>query len=287
MKQLLVISGKGGTGKTTLVAGFASLVKNAILADCDVDAPDLHIILRPEMLEEIPFHALKIPVKDESLCTQCGKCREICRFNAIDENFNVIDFKCEGCAACAFVCPVTAIEMKERKAGDIYVSKTRFGSFVHARLKIGEEASGKLVVGVKKKALEMAEKEGRDLILIDGSPGIGCPVIASLSGIDLAVIVTEPTVSGIHDLDRILAVAQHFGIKTAVCINKFDINKKKASEIEDFCMKNKIPLIGKIPYDPAATAAMIKLQTVIEFSSNPIEKEVREIWLSALELLES
>lgn len=278
MKQLLVISGKGGTGKTTLVAGFASLAENAVIADCDVDAPDLHIILQPEIQKEIPFYALKVPVKDESKCIECGKCIEACRFNAIDENFNIIDFKCEGCGACAFICPEDAIEMIDREAGKIYISRTRFGPFVHAQLKIGEEASGKLVIEVKRKARELAEKENKELILIDGSPGIGCPVIASLSGVDLALIVTEPTVSGIHDLKRILGVTRHFGIKTSVCINKFDINEEKTNEIENFCNENGIYLLGKIPYDSSVTKAMIELKTVIEFSSSQTSEEVKKIW---------
>jgi len=278
MKQVLVISGKGGTGKTTLVAGFASLVENAVIADCDVDVPDLHIILQPRIQKEIPFHALKAPVKDESRCVECGRCREICRFNAIDEAFNIIDLRCEGCGACAFICPVNAIEMTDREAGRIYISRTRFGPFVHAQLKIGEEASGKLVIEVKRKAKELAEREKRELILIDGSPGIGCPVIASLSGVDLALIVTEPTVSGIHDLERILGVAEHFKIKTSVCINKFDINEEKTNEIETFCNENGIHLLGKIPYDPGITRAMIELKTVIEFSSSQTSEQVKKIW---------
>jgi len=278
MKQVLVISGKGGTGKTTLVAGFASLAGNAVIADCDVDVPDLHIILQPRIQEEIPFYALKAPVKDESRCVECGRCREVCRFNAIDEDFNIIDLRCEGCGACAFICPVNAIEMTDREAGRIYISRTRFGPFVHAQLKIGEEASGKLVTEVKRKAKELAEKENKELILIDGSPGIGCPVIASLSGVDLALIVTEPTVSGIHDLERILDVTEHFKIKTSVCINKFDINEEKTNEIENFCNENGIPLLGKIPYDSSITRAMIELKTVIEFSSPKTSEQVKKIW---------
>ncbi|RLI91180.1 MAG: (4Fe-4S)-binding protein [Candidatus Altiarchaeales archaeon] len=278
MKQVLVISGKGGTGKTTLVAGFASLAENAVIADCDVDAPDLHIILQPRIQREIPFYALKAPVKDESRCVECGRCRDVCRFNAIDEGFNIIDLRCEGCGACAFICPTDAIEMIDREAGRIYISRTRFGPFVHAQLKIGEEASGKLVTEVKRKAKELAEREKRELILIDGSPGIGCPVIASLSGVDLALIVTEPTVSGIHDLERILGVAEHFKIKTSVCINKFDINEEKTNEIETFCNENGIHLLGKIPYDSSITRAMIELKTAIEFSSSQTSERVKKIW---------
>lgn len=287
MKQILVISGKGGTGKTTLVAGFASLAENALLADCDVDAPDLHIILQPEIREEIPFYALKIPVKDESRCIECGKCRDVCRFNAIDESFNIIELRCEGCAACAFVCPVDAFEMVDREAGKIYISETRFGPFVHAQLKIGEEASGKLVTGVKGKARELAENMNKKLILTDGSPGIGCPVIASLSGVDLALIVTEPTVSGIHDLERIFGVTKHFKIKTVVCVNKFDINRKKTGEIEDFCNVNGVDIIGKIPYDPVVTKAMVKGVSVIEFTDDDVSDKIRGVWDRLLEIIYS
>ena len=279
MKQILVISGKGGTGKTTIVAAFASLAKNAVLADCDVDAPDFHIILQPKILKEEPFFALRIPRRDDSLCIECGKCRETCRFDAIDESFNPIAVRCEGCAACAFVCPEKAIEMVDREAGKLYLSETRFGPFVHAQLNIGEEASGKLVTEVKKRAKQLAEKEGKEFILIDGSPGIGCPVIASLAGVDLALIVTEPTVSGIHDLGRILEVTKHFKVKAAVCINKFDINERKTEEIEEFCSREGIPLIGRIPYNSDVTKAMLELETVIEFSSSKVSESVKEIWM--------
>ena len=284
MKQILVISGKGGTGKTTLAAGFASLARNAVMADCDVDAPDLHIILQPEVQSETPFCALKIPVKDEFKCIKCGKCREVCRFNAVDEDYSINEFKCEGCGACAFICPVDALKMTDREAGKIYISETRFGPFVHAQLNIGEEASGKLVVEVKKRARELAEKGNNELILIDGSPGIGCPVIASLAGVDLALMVTEPTVSGIHDLGRIFNVTKHFGVKTAVCINKFDINPEKTGEIKEFCIKNEIPLLGEIPYDPSVTKAMIELKTVTEFSPTRVSEVVKSIWSKIIEI---
>ncbi|MEA3254471.1 MAG: ATP-binding protein [Candidatus Altiarchaeota archaeon] len=284
MKQILVISGKGGTGKTTLAAGFASLARNAVIADCDVDAPDLHIILQPEVQSETPFYALKIPVKDESRCIKCGKCREVCRFNAVDEDYSINEFKCEGCGACAFICPVDALKMTDREAGKIYISETRFGPFVHAQLNIGEEASGKLVVEVKKIARELAEKGNKELVLIDGSPGIGCPVIASLTGVDLALMVTEPTVSGIHDLERIFNVTKHFGVKTAVCINKFDINPEKTGVIKEFSIKNKIPLLGEIPYDPSVTKAMIELKTVMEFSTTRVSEVVKSIWSKIIEI---
>lgn len=277
MKQILVISGKGGTGKTSIVGGLASLAENAVLADCDVDAPDLHIILQPRMREQLPFYALKTAVKDDSKCTLCGRCLETCRFNAIGENLQIQEYKCEGCGACAFVCPEDAIEMVQKEAGRIYLSETRFGTLVHANLNIGEEASGKLVTDVKKKALEVAEKEGRDLLLVDGSPGIGCPVIASLAGVDLALIVTEPTVSGLHDLDRIIKVTEHFEISAAACINKCDINEKKTKDIEEYCRSKGIEVVGKIPYDSSVTQAMIALKTVVEYDS-PIKEEIMRMW---------
>ena len=279
MKQILVISGKGGTGKTTLTAGFSSISKNAVIADCDVDAPDLHILLKPKILKKIPFYALKIPVKDWSKCIKCGRCRDVCRFGAIDKNLNILEFKCEGCSACAFICPQGAIEMIDRRAGEIYISDTRFGPFIHAKLNIGEEASGKLVTEVKKIARQIAESENRDMILIDGSPGIGCPVIASLSGVDIALVVTEPTLSGIHDLNRIVEVARHFGINTAICINKFDINEENTRRIEKFCSKNEIPILGRIPYDENVVRAMIKLKSIVEFPSSKVGEEIKRIWM--------
>ncbi len=284
MKQVLIISGKGGTGKTTIAAGFASLAENVVLADCDVDAPDLHIILKPEIKEETPFYALSVAVKDDEKCIKCGKCREVCRFNAIDEYFNIAEYACEGCAACVFICPADAIDMRKNAAGKIYVSETRFGPFIHAKLDIGQEASGKLVIEVKKKAGKKAEKENKKLVLLDGSPGIGCPVIASLAGVDLAVIVTEPTVSGLHDLERIANVTKHFNIPAVVCINKYDINKKKTREIEEFCNRKKIPVLGKIHYNQDVTEAMIALESVIEYGSATSE-EIKKMWSKILEII--
>jgi len=278
MKQILVISGKGGTGKTTLTAGFASLAEDLVIVDCDVDAPDLHMLLKPEILKRIPSYALKIPVRDESKCTGCGKCKEVCRFNAINKNLKILEFKCEGCSVCAFICSHGAIEMVDRRVGEIYISNTRFGPFVHAKLDIGEEASGKLVTEVKKTGREIAERENRDMILIDGPPGIGCPVIASLSGVDIALIVTEPTLSGIHDLNRVIEAAKHFGINTAICINKFDINEENTRRIEKFCSRNKIPILGRIPYDTNVVGSIIELKTIIEFPSSRAGEEIKKIW---------
>lgn len=275
MKQLTVISGKGGTGKTTVTAAFASLADDAVLADCDVDAPDLQLILTPEIKDEEDYigSATAIRVKD---CSMCGRCREVCRFDAIDENMQISKMKCEGCGACAFACPEDAIEMEKEKTGTIFKSQTRFGPMVHAELELGEEASGKLVTQVRRKAQELAK--GEKLVIVDGSPGVGCPVIASIRGVDGVLIVAEPTVSGIHDLKRVIEVVNHFGISALVCINKSDINPNKTEEIKIFCEQVGIPVVGEIPYDDVATDAMIEEKTVIEHSKSKLAKEIEEVW---------
>ena len=278
MKQIVVISGKGGTGKTTIVASLAALAKNAVVADCDVDAPDLHLILKPEIKETHEFRGSKVAVKDDSKCMDCGKCREVCRFDAVNENFEIDYIGCEGCGACVFVCPVNALKLEEKISGYAYISKTRYGPMSHAKLNPGEEASGKLVAVVKGNAKKIAEKEGRNLILIDGSPGIGCPVIASLSGADLALIVTEPTMSGIHDLKRILSVAKHFNVIPAVCINKYNINLNNSNKIMDFCRDAGIEVAGKIPFNPVVTGAMVAGKSVVEFSDDEVSDEIKSMW---------
>ncbi|OYT54651.1 MAG: (4Fe-4S)-binding protein [Candidatus Altiarchaeales archaeon ex4484_2] len=276
MKQVTVLSGKGGTGKTSVVGGLASLAENKVLADCDVDAPDLHLILKPEIREVMDFKALKTARIDESRCTRCGKCMQYCSFDAI-EDYVVNPLACEGCTVCELVCPVNAISMKEKIAGKVFISETRAGPLCHARLYAGEEASGKLITLVREKAREMAVERGLDLVLIDGSPGIGCPVIASIGGADIALVVTEPTISGIHDLERILQVAEHFKIKSMVCINKCDINWEKTNEIIDYCRRNNILIAGKIPYSKEFTKAMVEEKTIIEYGSD-VSKAIKEVW---------
>lgn len=275
MRQLTVISGKGGTGKTTITGAFASLADNAVLADCDADAPDLQLILTPDVLEEIDYIGSATAVRTED-CSMCGRCKEICRFNAFDDEMNVIEAKCEGCGACVFACPEDAIEMRDSKTGTLFVSETRFGPMVHAELEIGEEASGKMVSRVREESRELVEE--RDLIIIDGSPGIGCPVIASIKGVDQVLVVSEPTVSGVHDLSRVLEVAEHFGVKAAVCINKYDINENKTKEIEGICLDRDVPVLGKLPYDDVATKAMINEKTVIEYSDSKLSEEIKKVW---------
>ena len=278
MRQLTVISGKGGTGKTSIAAAFASLADNAVLADCDVDAADLHLILKPEIKKTMGFHGLKIAVIDKELCVDCKKCYEHCRFGAIDEEINLIKESCEGCGVCAYVCPVDAIQMVDRNSGFAYISETRFGPMSHAVLKTAEEASGKLVTVVRNNAKTLAEEKKKNLIIIDGPPGIGCPVISSISGVDLVLVVTEPTLSAIHDLERILGVAHHFEIPAVVCINKYDINKDNTKKIENYCKSNNIEVVGKLPYDTIVTEAMIREKTVVEYSKGDFSDMTIDMW---------
>ena len=278
MKQLTVISGKGGTGKTSITAAFASLADNAVFADCDVDAADLHLILKPNMKKTMGFHGLKIASVDKEMCTECKKCSEHCRFDAIDEDINIIKESCEGCGVCEYICPVDAVQMVDRNSGFSYISETRFGPMAHAMLKTAEEASGKLVTVVRNNAKTLAEEKKKDLIIIDGPPGIGCPVIASISGVDLVLIVTEPTLSAIHDLERILGVAYHFKIPAVVCINKYDINLDNTEKIEHYCKSNNIDVVGKLPYDNIVTEAMIHEKNVIEYSKSDFSNMIIDMW---------
>ena len=277
MKQVAIVSGKGGTGKTSIIASLAALAQGkAVFADCDVDAPDLHLILCPEILERREFYGIKRAFIDKEKCIQCGICQDACRFGAISD-FEVDTPLCEGCGVCQLVCPEDAVEMKEVQAGEAYISQTRFGPMVHAELYPGEEASGKLVAMVREMARDLAAEKNLDLILIDGSPGIGCPVIASLTGVDLALVVTEPTVTGEHDLVRLLDVADHFGIKTTVCINKYDLNPEAARKIEELCGKRGVKIAGRLPYHTSVIDAMVRAQAVVEIGG-PVAEAIEEMW---------
>ena len=277
MKQIAVISGKGGTGKTSLVASLAALAKGrAVIADCDVDAPDLHLILRPEITEKRVFLGIKRAVIDPSKCTLCGSCEEHCRFGAVCAS--AIDpLLCEGCGVCKLVCPAEAVSMVDRLSGYAYISQTRFGPLVHADLFPGEEASGKLVAMIREMAREIAASRKLELVLIDGSPGIGCPVIASLAGVDLALVVTEPTISGEHDLERILGVTEHFQTKAAVCINKYDLNPEAALHIEALCLERSVMVAGRLPYHPSVVEAMVLGRSVVEMGG-PVADAIYEMW---------
>jgi len=277
MKQIAIVSGKGGTGKTSLVASLAALAKQRVVtADCDVDAPDLHLILLPTIRERREFFGMKKASIDESKCTKCGSCLDHCRFGAVHD-FQIDPALCEGCWVCKLVCPSEAVAMIDRPSGYAYISDTRFGPLVHAELFPGEEASGKLVAMVREMARTVAASHKRDLVLIDGSPGIGCPVIASLTGVDLALVVTEPTVTGEHDLERILDVAGHFGIKTLVCINKYDLNLVAARQIEDLCRVRGVEIAGKLPFDPSVVDAMVQAKPIVEVGG-PAAEAILGLW---------
>jgi len=279
MRQIAIVSGKGGTGKTTIAAAFASLAKNKVMADCDVDAADLYLILNPEIKEEQEFGGSKIASIDKEKCTACGKCVEVCHFGAISDKLVIDPIACEGCGVCYRICPAEAIKFEEKVSGHYFISETRFGPMVHARLGIAEENSGKLVSLVRKKAREVAQEKKLDNIIIDGPPGIGCPVIASLTGVNLALAVTEPTLSGIHDLERIIDLTGHFGIKTLVCVSKYDINPENVQRIEEICAKKSVKVAGRIPYDFEVSKAMRLKKTIIEYNpESNISGEIIRIW---------
>ncbi|MDI6889169.1 MAG: ATP-binding protein [Methanocellales archaeon] len=277
MKQITVVSGKGGTGKTTIAASFAALAHNHVIADCDVDAPDLHLLFETCLKEKEEFRGSKEAVVDEEKCIDCGRCEKACKFGAIDGH-TIDPILCEGCGVCAYVCPENAIMLRKKISGYAFISETKYGPMIHAMLNIAEEASGKLVALVRNKARKIAEEQGRELILIDGPPGIGCPVIASLTGVDMALIVTEPTMSGLYDLERILELTHYFGIVSLVCINKYDINKENTNQIIEFCQRNGVNVISKIPYDPIVTEAMVAGKPVVEFSDGKVSRDIGEMW---------
>lgn len=285
MKELVVISGKGGTGKTTIVAAFAALAENKVMADCDVDAPDLHIILEPEIIRRESFCGGKLASINKELCTECGKCRELCQFGAIDEGYVVDKINCEGCGVCYYFCPAEAIEFKEEVSGEWFVSQTRFGPLVHAQLGVAEANSGKLVTLVRQNAKILAEDEGKELIMIDGAPGIGCPVISSITGGDLVLIVSEPTLSGIHDMMRAAELAEHFKIPASICINKFDLNLEVSERIKGYCQGNNLQLVGEIPFDTVVTEAMVHRKSVIEYSQGAVSQKIEKMWQNIIRLL--
>lgn len=288
MKEILIISGKGGTGKTSLTAAFAHLAENHIICDLDVDAPDMHLILKPENTltqEFISGHEARI---EPEKCTACGKCLEMCRYGAIDQAgtlFRVNPIKCEGCKVCVAFCPADAIKFPDRHCGRWFVSDTRFGPLVHAQLFPGEENSGRLVALLRRTAKEMAVQKGLGLILSDGTPGIGCPVISSLSGVTLAVIVTEPTPSGRHDLMRVAELCGHFRVPVGIIINKSDLNEDESAAIETYSRKNGFTFLGRLPHDPVITKAMIKGRTITEFAAQgDFSGRLKTIWRRLLTL---
>ncbi|MFO8100941.1 MAG: ATP-binding protein [Dehalococcoidia bacterium] len=277
MKELVVLSGKGGTGKTTIVGSFAVLAESKVLCDCDVDAADLHLLLHPEVREENEFRSGQTAHIDEQKCTQCGLCQDVCRFDAI-HNFTVDEAFCEGCGFCSHVCPEEAITMEENLSGHWFVSDTSHGPMVHARLGIAEENSGKLVEIVRSQAKKLADEQGLKTAITDGPPGIGCPVISSITGADLVLIITEPTLSGMHDLERVEGVCEHFQIPALVCINKYDINEENARQIESMSNELGMEVISRIPFDNIITGALIHGKPVVEYSDGETAQQIGSMW---------
>ena len=290
MKQLVVISGKGGTGKTTVVGSFAALAERPVLADCDVDAADLHLLLSPDIREESDFAGPLNPVIDGNQCTGCGLCVEKCAFGALAPADTaeggcatrpaprLDEIACEGCALCSRVCPAEAIQMRRVIAGRWFVSDTRFGPLVHARLGVAQENSGKLVTLVRSKAAEIAEQRGAPWLLVDGAPGIGCPVIASLAGASAVLIVTEPTLSGKSDMSRVARLAAHFQIPALVCVNKWDINEGITEEIEAEAKAGGYRVVGRVPYDPAVPRSIVEGVPLVESDDGPAAQAIRALW---------
>ncbi len=279
MKEIVVLSGKGGTGKTSITASLAGLSTNKVLADCDVDAADLHLLLNPLLHEQYEFWSGQVARIDINKCTRCDLCREKCRFDSIAD-FTVDPISCEGCGFCARICPAEAISMENNLSGHWFISTTEYGHLVHARLGIAQENSGKLVALVRQKARELAKKQQADLIICDGPPGIGCPVISSLSGADLAILITEPTLSGIHDLKRIHATCRHFNVPAMICINKYDINEANTEDIAHYAAAEGMILAAKIPFDNIFTTALTAGKPVVEYTENDVVREIHRLWES-------
>ncbi|MBN1408710.1 MAG: ATP-binding protein [Calditrichaceae bacterium] len=283
MKEIVVISGKGGTGKTSITASYAVLGgKDIVVADCDVDAADMHLLLEPDFSEANDFYSGFLPELNQDLCTQCGECAAVCRFNAIpfkQGRYVIDELACEGCGYCAQICPVEAIKMVEQNVGTWYISGLRIGSsMVHARLGIGAENSGKLVAKVKKEAKALAEKHNKNMVIVDGSPGVGCPVVSSLSGANFVVFVTEPSVSGLHDLKRVHQLVKKFQIRSGCIINKHDLNAEINDEIEKYLNAEDIILLAKIPYDESFTEAMTIAKTIVEYKNNDLSRIIKTSW---------
>lgn len=289
MKEIVVISGKGGTGKTSITASFGVLGgSEVVVADCDVDAADMHLLMKPDFDFNNDFYSGELASIDKNNCIHCNKCVQVCRFDAIsviNMQYVVNPLSCEGCGYCARICPTEAITNKERLAGQWYISNIKTGSImVHARLGIGADNSGKLVAKVKNEAREIALEEQKDIILVDGSPGVGCPVVSSLSGANFAVLVTEPSVSGLHDLKRVYELVKKFKIKAGCIINKADVNTEKRNEIVKFLAEENIIHLADLPYDENFTKAMIQGQTIVEYSNNYLGKLINESWESILKI---
>jgi MinD superfamily P-loop ATPase len=286
MKEVVVISGKGGTGKTSLTASLAALWEHIVIADCDVDAADLHLLLAPKIQETTDFYAGVRARIDPERCTRCSACRDACVFDAITKDFHVNDTACEGCGVCKYVCPEEAVILLPHLCGKWYRSETRFGPLIHAKLGIAAENSGKLVSLIRKEAKRLAESRRCGILLMDGAPGIGCPVISSIGGASLVLIVAEPTVSGVHDMERVHRLTKHFRIPAAIIVNKADLNREMTSQLKNTAERFRIPFLGEIPYDPSVTRAMVRGKTVVELDESPASQAIRAVSSKLLERLD-
>ncbi|HAR85685.1 MAG TPA: (4Fe-4S)-binding protein [Clostridium sp.] len=273
--ELVVLSGKGGTGKTTIVTALAELEKDVLRIDCDVDAPNLYLFYKGKDIEKDEFVGGKKASIDESICIKCGKCEGVCKFNAI-ENFTINPFLCEGCGACTLVCPVNAIKLEDEKTADTFITELDKGIISRAEMGIGSDGSGKLITELRKNGKRFNKDE--KLTIIDGSPGIGCAVIASITGSNAVLVVTEPTKSGLEDLKRVVQLCKHFGVFTMVCVNKFDINEEVTKEIENFIYENQIVLVGKIPYDDMVMKSINELKPITFYKDSIAEKAIEAMW---------
>lgn len=283
MREIVIISGKGGTGKTSLTAAFAILAENPLLCDGDVDAADLHLLLAPEIRQKSEFYGGNLAIINRDECVECGFCRELCRFEAISTDYHIDPVNCEGCGVCVDLCPEQAIDFPQNKSGEWFISDTRVGPMVHARLGIAEENSGKLVSLIRSEARSLAEKNGQQLIITDGPPGIGCPVIASITNSESVVIIVEPTVSGKHDVERVAQLTKHFNIQAMLCVNRFDINIEMTEKIEQYARVEDIIVLPRIPFDPQFTQAMVEGKTLMEYaSSSATAKRIQLVWEAIL-----
>lgn len=270
-----MISGKGGTGKTTIAIALSELAKNVVKVDCDVDAPNLYLFYKGKDIKKEYFYGGKKAIIDKKFCINCKKCEIVCRFDAIKDGI-VNTFKCEGCGACILVCPQKAIRLKEEKNADIYITQTNKGIISRAQMEVGSEGTGKLITLLRKNARKFVNKG--TLTIIDGSPGIGCPVISSITGSDAVLIVTEPTQSGLEDFIRIVELCRHFGTLTFVCINKYDINKRITEKIENFCMEGNICMVGRIPYDSTVIKSINELKPIVYYEDSKANYAIRQMW---------
>jgi MinD superfamily P-loop ATPase len=278
VKQIVVISGKGGTGKTSITSGLASVAAPLVLADCDVDAADLHLVLKPNVRETHEFESGVIADIDPDLCTHCGICIQACRFGAITEDIKIRSGHCEGCGACAYVCPAKAVRLEPRLCGAWYLSETRCGPMVHAALDIGAENSGKLVSLVRIRSEQTAKEHGLNFVLVDGPPGIGCSVIASLTGADVALIVAEPTVSALHDMERVAQLLAYFKISASILLNKCNVSLGLAQRVRDYCRQKNLPLVGEIPLNPLCVQAQLQGKTIAELDPQGLGQILKGIW---------